>query len=60
MKLTEHLTAMAIAALLSTYAIPLALRMIASAKVSASLLQLHQTAKQSRYDESSIPVLSDL
>ena len=50
MKLTEHLTAMAIAALLSTSAIPVALRMIANAKVSASLLQLHQTAKQSRYD----------
>ena len=61
MKLTEQLTAMAIAALLSAYAIPVSLRMIANAKVSAGLLQLHQTARLFRgLMQWPITVLSDL
>ncbi len=50
MKLTELLTSMTIVSLLTTYAVPTTLRIIANAKVTGALLQLHQTAKQSRYD----------
>ncbi|MEG4587231.1 type II secretion system protein [Microcoleus sp. MOSTC5] len=50
MKLTELLTSMTILSLLTTFAVPTTLRIIANAKVTGALLQLHQTAKQSRYD----------
>ncbi|MEG4248729.1 hypothetical protein [Microcoleus sp. Pol10D4] len=50
MKLADLLTSISIIGLLSTYTIPVSLRLIANAKVAGTLLQLHQTSKQSRYD----------
>ncbi|MEG5043572.1 hypothetical protein [Microcoleus sp. B4-C1] len=50
MKLTELITSMSIVGLLTTYTVPVSLRIIANAKVTGALLQLHQTSKQSRYD----------
>ena len=44
----EKFTGMSIVALLSSYAVPVALLVIANAKISAAILQLHQTCKQSR------------
>lgn len=50
MKLTELVTSISIVTLLATYTVPVSLRIIANAKVTGALLQLHQTSKQSRYD----------
>ncbi|MEG4503854.1 hypothetical protein QUA81_13410 [Microcoleus sp. F6_B4] len=50
MKLTDLLTSMTIVSLLTTFTVPTTLRIIANAKVTGALLQLHQTSKQSRYD----------
>lgn len=50
MKLTELLTSVSIVGLLATYTVPVSLRIMANAKVTGALLQLHQTSKQSRYD----------
>jgi len=50
MNLAEVLTSIAITTVLSVYTVATALRVIANAKVTGALLQLHQTSKQSRYD----------
>lgn len=50
MKLVDLMTSISIVTMLSAYTIPVTLRIIANAKVTGALLQLHQTSKQSRYD----------
>jgi Tfp pilus assembly protein FimT len=50
MRLTDLLTSLSIVTLLAGYTVPVSLRIIANAKVTGALLQLHQTSKQSRYD----------
>src|SRR4028119_1581928 len=50
MKMSELLVSMTCVGILALYTIPTALRIIGAAKVTAALLQLHQTSKQSRYD----------
>ncbi|MCU0547262.1 MAG: type II secretion system GspH family protein [Oscillatoriaceae cyanobacterium Prado104] len=48
--LIEKLTAISIIGLLANAAVPTMLKAIGDAKLTAALLQLHQTSKQSRYD----------
>jgi type II secretory pathway pseudopilin PulG len=50
MKMSELLVSMTCVGILALYTVPTALRIIGGAKVTAALLQLHQTSKQSRYD----------